>query len=132
MKKIFKTLPLIAVLGGMIFATSCDSDFEEINTDPDKPTVISEDLQLGAIERTLINRQYDYFLANEAASNWVQHTSQSGYNDADRYYPTIGSINNLWVDLYANVITDADEMYRLAEEAGNPAIQGTALTLKAE
>lgn len=131
MKKIFKKLPLIAVLGGMIFATSCDSDFEEINTDPDRPTVISEDLQLGAIERTLINRQYDYFLANEAASNWVQHTSQPVYNDADRYFPRLGSINNLWVDLYANVIADADEMYRLAEEAGNPAIQGTALTLKA-
>ncbi|EKF54508.1 hypothetical protein I215_12258 [Galbibacter marinus] len=131
MKKIFKTLPFMAILGGMIFATSCDSDFEEINTDPDRPTVISEDLQLGAIERTLINRRYDYFLANEAASNWVQHTSQPVYNDADRYFPRTGSIDNLWIDLYINVIADADEMYRLAEEAGNPAIQGTALTLKA-
>src|SRR5690606_7649321 len=131
MKNIFKKLPLIAVMGGIIFATSCDSEFEEINTDTERPTVSSEDLQLGAIERTLINRQYDYFLANEAASNWVQHTSQPVYNDADRYFPRLGSINNLWIDLYANVIADADEMYRLAEEAGNPAIQGTALTLKA-
>src|SRR5690606_12925358 len=131
MKNIFKKLPLIAVMGGIIFATGCDSDFEEINTDPDRPTVISEDLQLGAIERTLINRRYDYFLANEAASNWVQHTSQPVYNDADRYFPRTGSIDNLWIDLYINVIADADEMYRLAEEAGNPAIQGTALTLKA-
>lgn len=131
MKNIFKKLPLIAVMGGIIFATGCDSDFEEINTDPDRPTVISEDLQLGAIERTLINRQYDYFLANEAASNWVQHTSQPVYNDADRYSPRLGSIDNLWIDLYANVIADADEMYKLAEEAGNPAIQGAALTLKA-
>lgn len=131
MKKIFKTLPLIAVLGGFLFVTSCDSDFEEINADPDRPTEIPEHLQLGALERTLINRQYDYFLANEAASNWVQHTSQPVYNDADRYFPRIGSINNLWIDLYANVISDADEMYKLAEEAGNPAIQGTALTLKA-
>lgn len=131
MKKIFKTLTLIAILGGLVAVTSCDSDFEEINTDPDRPTEISEDLQLGAIERTLINRQYDYFLANEAASNWVQHTSQPVYNDADRYFPRLGSIDNLWIDLYANVIADADEMYRLAEEAENPAIQGTALTLKA-
>lgn len=131
MKKIFKSLSLIAILGGFVAVTSCDSDFEEINTDPDSPTEISEDLQLGAIERTLINRQYDYFLANEAASNWVQHTSQPVYNDSDRYFPRLGSIDNLWIDLYSNVIADADEMYKLAEEAGNPAIQGTALTLKA-
>lgn len=131
MKNKFKILPIIALLGGLAFNTGCDSNFEEINTDPDKPTEISEDLQLGSIERTLINRIYDYFLATEAGSNWVQHTSQPVYNDSDRYYPRLGSINNLWVDLYANVIADADEMYRLAEQTENLAIQGTALTLKA-
>lgn len=131
MKKIFKKLSIIAILGGLVFTTSCDSDFEEINTDPDRPTEVSANLQLGSIERTLINRIYDRFLANEAASNWVQHTSQPVYNDADRYFPRLGSIDNLWIDLYANVIADADEMYRLGEEEGNPAIQGAALTLKA-
>lgn len=131
MKKIFKTLTLIAILGGLVTATSCDSDFEEINTDPDRPTEISEDLQLGFIERTLINELYDHFLAGEAAATWPQHISKPAYNDADRYYPRLGSINALFNTLYREVVAEADEMYRLAGEAENPAAQGAALTMKA-
>lgn len=131
MKNILKKLPIIAILGGLMFATSCDSDFEEINTDPDKPTAISEDLQLGFIERTLINEIYDYFLAGEAASNWTQHLAQPVYNSSERYYPRLTAINAFWNTIYREVIAEADEMYRLAGEVNNPAAQGAALTLKA-
>lgn len=131
MKKIFKTVTLSIVVGTAMLYTSCDGKFEEINTDPDNPTVISPDQQLGFIERTLINQIYDYFLAGEAASNWPQHLSQPVYNDADRYFPRLNVINNFWNVLYVNVIAEADEMYRLGAEAENPAIQGAALTLKA-
>ena len=131
MKKIFNIVTLSIVVGTAMLYTSCDGDFEEINTDPDNPTEISPDLQLGFIERTLINEIYNYFLAGEAASNWPQHLSQPVYNDADRYFPRLGSINNFWNVLYVNVIAEADEMYRLGGEAENPAIQGAALTLKA-
>jgi hypothetical protein len=130
MKNIFKPFFLLTVFGLSIFV-SCDSDFEEINTDPDEPTQISVDLQLGYIERSLINELYDIFAAGECASTWPQHISKPIYNDADRYFPRLGAINAFWNTLYLNVIAEADEMYLLAEEAGNQSVQGAALTLKA-
>ncbi|OQD41986.1 MULTISPECIES: SusD/RagB family nutrient-binding outer membrane lipoprotein [Flavobacteriaceae] len=131
MKNIYKTLSICLPLGLTMLITGCDSNFEEINTDPDKPTEISADLQLGFIERSLVNEVYDYFVSGECAATWPQHISKPIYNDADRYYPRLGAINTFWNTMYVNVIAEADEMYKLGGEAENPAIQGAALTLKA-
>ena len=131
MKNIYKTLSICLPLGLTMLVTGCDSNFEEINTDPDKPTEISADLQLGYIERSLVNEVYDYFVSGECAATWPQHISKPIYNDADRYYPRLGAINTFWNTMYVNVIAEADEMYKLGGEAENPAIQGAALTLKA-
>lgn len=131
MKNIFKSWSLAAITGLMVVTTACDTDFEETNTDPNSPTEISVDLQLGYIERTLVNEVHNYFAAGECASDWPQHISKPIYNDADRYYPRLGSINNFWTIMYASVIADANEMYNLAVEAENPAVQGAALTLQA-
>lgn len=130
MKNLFKTFFLFAIIG-LSFLMSCDSDFAETNIDPDEPTEISVDLQLGFIERSLINQLYDIYAAGECASTWPQHISKPIYNDADRYFPRLGSINSFWNTLYLDVIGESDEMYILAEEKGNYAIQGAALTLKA-
>lgn len=125
--KISLLLSLFLVLG----FTSCDKDFDEINTDPDNPTDILVDLELGFIERTFVNRVNDYFLTGEAASAWVQHLSKPVYNDADRYFPRIGSIDNLFVNIYTQVINEAQDMQALGAAAGNKAVQGVALTLQA-
>lgn len=131
MKNIYNSFAFLFTLSLGLALIGCDRDFEEINTDPDEPTVISVDLQLGFIERALINELYDIFTAGECASTWPQHISKPIYNDADRYFPRLGAINTFWNTLYLNVISEADEMYLLAEEANNQAVQGTALTLKA-
>src|SRR5690606_41765097 len=89
MKKIFNIVTLSIVVGTAMLYTSCDGDFEEINTDPDNPTEISRDLQIGFIERTLINEIYNYLLAAEAASHCPQHLSQPVYTDADLYVSSV-------------------------------------------
>lgn len=131
MKNILKSWSLAALTGVMVTTTACDSDFEETNTDPNNPTEISVDLQLGYLERTLINNVYYTFATGECASAWPQHISKPIYNDADRYYPRLGALNSFWNSMYSNVIADADEMNRIAIEEGNRAVQGAALTLKA-
>ncbi|WP_188462801.1 SusD/RagB family nutrient-binding outer membrane lipoprotein [Bizionia arctica] len=125
--KISLLLSMFLVLG----FTSCDKDFEEINTDPNKPTTIIVDLELGFIQRTLVNEINNYFLTGEAADAWVQHLSKPVYNDADRYFPRVGSINNLWVALYTSVVNEAQDMYELADEADNNAVKGVSLVLQA-
>ena len=131
MKKIYKKLPLAAILASSMLYVSCDGDFEATNTDPNNPTEISTDLQLGYIERTLINNLYDSFASGECAATWPQHISKPIYNDADRYFPRLGSLNSFFNSLYSNVIIETDVMYDLGAEDENPAVQGAALVLKA-
>lgn len=125
--KISLLLSLFLVLG----LTSCDKDFDELNTDPNKPTDISVDLELGFIQRTLVNTINDYFLAGEAADAWVQHLSKPVYNDADRYFPRIAVMNRAFVDIYSSVINEAQDMQALAAEADNSVVQGVSLVLQA-
>ncbi|MFL0354064.1 SusD/RagB family nutrient-binding outer membrane lipoprotein [Xanthomarina sp. GH4-25] len=125
--KISLLLSLFLALG----LTSCDKDFDEVNTDPNNPTEIIVDLELGFIERTFVNRVNDYFLTGEAANAWTQHLSKPVYNDADRYFPRIGSIDNLFVNIYTSVINEAQDMQALAAAEGNRAVQGVALTIQA-
>jgi len=130
MKKYNKTsllLTLFLALG----LTSCDKDFDEINTSPNNPTEISVDLELGYMQRAFVNRINDYFLTGEAADAWVQHLSKPVYNDADRYFPRLGSIDNLWIVMYTQVINEAQDMYALAEAEDNRAVQGVALVMEA-
>lgn len=130
MKK-YNNISLLLSLFLVLGFTSCDKDFEEINTDPNNPSQINVDLELGYIQRSLVNTLNDYFLTGEAADAWVQHLSKPVYNDADRYYPRIGVIDRSFGALYTNVINEAQDMYDLAVAADNKAVQGVSLTLQA-
>src|SRR5690606_39889466 len=83
------------------------------------------------MQRAFVNRINDYFLTGEAADAWVQHLSKPVYNDADRYFPRLGSIDNLWIVMYTQVINEAQDMYALAEAEDNRAVQGVALVMEA-
>lgn len=131
MKKIKYVLALLLVTP-FVMLTSCDKDFEEINSNPNDPSVVPADLLLaGTIRGTADFGVLDIFLAGEASSNWVQHLAKPIYNEGELYIPRQGSISNLWTVLYSQVAKDADVMQNLAEEEGNSNLQGVALVLKA-
>lgn len=131
MKKIKYVLALLLV-SPFVMLTSCDKDFEEINTNPNNPGSVPAELLLaGTIRSTADFGVQDIFLAGEASSCWVQHLGKPIYNEAELYIPRQGSISNLWTALYSTVAKDADVMQNLAEEEGNSNLQGVALVLKA-
>lgn len=126
-----KIFLVLFIFSQMLFITGCDSDFEEINTNPNDPSVVPSELLLAGTLRSTADRVQDSFLAGEAASTWVQHLAKLLYNDADRYIPRQNSIANFWNVLYASVIKDADVMQNLAMEEENSNMQGVALVIKA-
>ncbi|WP_298780628.1 SusD/RagB family nutrient-binding outer membrane lipoprotein [uncultured Polaribacter sp.] len=130
MRKI-KYLLVFLVVSQIITLTSCDSDFEEVNTNSNDPVSVPSELLLAGTLRSTADRINDYFLAGEAGSCWVQHLAKPIYNDNELYIPRQGSIEFLWSVLYASVIKDADVMQKLALEEGNSNMQGVALVIKA-
>jgi len=122
---------IILLLVVAIIYTSCDSTYEEVNTDPDNPTNMPANLFLSGILRNTGNQITSSFLAGEAGSEWSQHLSKTVYNDADYYIPRQNAIQSLWTVSYSSILKDADVMQRSALADGNSDLQGVALVIKA-
>ncbi|MDW5287775.1 SusD/RagB family nutrient-binding outer membrane lipoprotein [Formosa sp. PL04] len=130
MKKLKYILALVAIVPAMVL-TSCDSSFEEVNTNPNDPSVVPANLLLGNALRATANQIQGIFLSGEAGSCWVQHLGKPVYNDNELYVPRQGSITDLWDQLYLRTIKNAEQMQVLAAEEENSNLQGVALVIKA-
>ena len=127
MKKI--SILFIALLG--LFNASCDKDFEEVNTTPNKPVAVPAHLLLGNIVRLHQNAVYHMQRGGDMGMCWAQHVSKVQYNDEEKYIPRINVIDDIWDVLYANVISDSKSMYDLADAEGNTNLKGISLILQA-
>lgn len=83
----------------LLMVTSCDKDFEEINTNPNVPTVVTPDLLLSGVIRNTLN--------NQVGEAWgignivVQHTAKIQFVNEDRYL--WNERNSLWNTVYGNM-----------------------------
>ena len=130
MKKIKYILALVLVSQAFMF-TSCDDDFQEVNTNPNDPSNVPANLLLAGTLRNTANEVQSIFLAGEAGSCWVQHLGKPVYNTNELYVPRQNSIESLWNTMYATVLKEADLMENAAALEGNNDLQGVALVIKA-
>jgi hypothetical protein len=131
-KKInMKKFKFIFVLFVSIILQSCTKDFDQINQDPNKPTNVPAHQFLGNIVRVNQNRIYNTFVGGDMGSCWAQHWSKVQYNDEEKYLPRRGVIDDIWDDLYAEVISDAKSMFKIAKIENNTNLQGISLILQA-
>jgi len=122
MKAVIKYIqPLVLLIGLM----GCTDDFEEINSNPNQPEVVSADLLLPKV----INRAANTM----ALTAWnegnivAQLTAKINFTDFDRYL--WGSNSDLWDDFYGN-LRDVSNILSIAEETGNNNYRATALIMK--
>src|SRR5690554_5990911 len=69
MKKLRYILALL-IVSPFALLTSCDKDFEEVNTNPNDPLSVPAELLLAGTIRSTGDRIQDIFLAGEAGSCW--------------------------------------------------------------
>ncbi|MDN5204959.1 SusD/RagB family nutrient-binding outer membrane lipoprotein [Fulvivirgaceae bacterium BMA10] len=109
----------------MIWLGACDSEFEEINTNPNKPETVTADLLLARVINVGANT---IALEGFNEGNIVaQHTAKINFTDFDRYL--WGSNSGLWNDFYSN-LKDINNMLEIARESGNKSYEGIALIMK--
>jgi hypothetical protein len=118
-------------LGLLLTTYSCDRGFEEMNKDPNNPTSVSPDFLIPGITTSAMNNMYSTFVGGDMGLAWAQQVSKVQYNDEERFYPRTSSINSFWSNMYEDVVSDADAMYKLAETNENENAMGIALVLKA-
>ena len=122
----------ITVLFAVIFVTACTDNFEQMNTDPNVPSVeqaAPDMLMTNAIE-SMTDRVHEIFLGHEMGSCWAQHMAKAQYTDEDRYIPRVSVINNTWTSFYAASGQDINSIYEVGMLRQNDNYMGVALVLK--
>ncbi|UZD24054.1 SusD/RagB family nutrient-binding outer membrane lipoprotein [Algoriphagus halophytocola] len=118
----------IILTGVLLVASSCDGDFAEINTDPNRADgeVFDPNLILPTVSANYSNMMTGYTGAILFQSMWVQvmaSTSTGGanyYSNADKYVAsgsTNSYIQSVWNDGYSSA-SRVYQMQKLAEEKG--------------
>ncbi len=116
---------LIAVLMGI--STGCDTDFAEVNTNPNVPNSVTPNLLLPNVLRSAANEI--------VGTGWsignivIQHTAKIQFVNEDRYL--WGNINGIWNTTYGS-LRELENMYTIAGSSVpvQSNYQGVALVLK--
>lgn len=132
--KIIRIAGIAVLISAFLFIfNGCTKNFEEINTDPDNPTVdqAAPDMLLTDAIEVLTDRVQEIFFGEEMGNCWVQHQAKVQYTDEDRYIYRPSVVNTAWTSLYANSGMDVQTLYNVAVERQHANYQGVALILKA-
>ncbi len=126
---IISKLVCIGILS--LLLVSCD-DFLDVNTDPNSPSVVPENLQLGGL---LGNFSYE-IIGNQPArvpALWIQQLAWNGVPPTqDNYQFTESDANNLWAFFgYSDVLKNARDLNSQAETNGNYAYAGISKVITA-
>jgi len=131
MKKIFKYKILLAV-GVLLGFMACESDYLEINTDPNNPTVAPADQLLTNVEVQLTNTMSMGGSGFSSALSTYMHQTVQYRSSA--FYALDGSaypISSPWYILYSNVLQDIRILIDQETENDNMKYVGMAKILKA-
>lgn len=122
---IMKKHYIILLAGALILnSVSCDSNFEEINSNPDAIPHVTADLLLPTIIRGPVNEVMDegWSIGNIV----IQHTAKIQFVNEDRYL--WGERNDIW-SLYED-LRNVNNLYRISEESGFNNYKAIALIMK--
>ncbi|NJM25325.1 MAG: SusD/RagB family nutrient-binding outer membrane lipoprotein [Bacteroidia bacterium] len=109
----------------LVLLAGCTSEFEEINSNPNLPEVVTPDLLLSGVERDVVG--------SLLGETWgignivIQQTAKNQFVNEDRYL--WGELNSIWNSVYDNM-RDVRALQTLAEQTGERNYQGIALILK--
>lgn len=125
------TIRKILIIGILSLLASCTSDFEDINTNPNR-TNVGDIKASGMFEPLLYNginawQNYSWYWNNEL----LQFTAFTGGGTRQEHRYFIGDQDwqNVW-NTYARYTNNALHMYNLSVEQNDKSLQAVALTLK--
>ncbi len=128
MKKIIQII-FGGALIGLLFLVSCTKDWEEMNTDPNNPTIVPATNLLGQSIRYFADNYYDAWFNMNNTGTYAGHLGKIQYLDESRYFERESSINNSWTYLYYTA-NDLESAKKLALEEENLNLYAAALTFQ--
>jgi hypothetical protein len=101
--KILKNIGAYALTASLLF-TGCTKDFDEINDNPNDPTLVpTHSLMLNA-QKQLMDDIRDEWASGRVAQLISQQWAQVNYTEEDRYEFRTTVNNSFWSDMYVNLM----------------------------
>jgi len=107
-----RILSIILSGAGLLLSTSCEKDFEQINTNPNKPkTSLSYALFNGSNKRLMDYTRYST-TSGKLVRSWMQYTAQTAYTKESRFLYSDTAGDYIWRFCY-QVAGDYKEIIEL-------------------
>ncbi|HZI24834.1 MAG TPA: SusD/RagB family nutrient-binding outer membrane lipoprotein [Chryseolinea sp.] len=130
----------IAIIALLITVGSCTSDFEDMNTNPNKPTDVSPQYLLPQALQTSIDNYWGNKNRNERinfdhAMSWIGHLTRNIYeNEGDNYnvQPSVNIKN--WEVFYADALINFQKIIETSgpdAKSPNPNYEGIGIGMRA-
>ncbi|MDM1546552.1 SusD/RagB family nutrient-binding outer membrane lipoprotein [Empedobacter falsenii] len=139
MKKIKILLIALSLGFTTVGLTSCDTDFEEINSNPNNPEEVPVGTLFNGANRYLIENLRDGWWHARFSLPWMQYSAQNVYIDEDKYaYRDADQAQSGWADLYRSAAnyqqiikyaTDKDYLVRYGYADGDNTVATARIML---
>ena len=122
----YKTVFTALLLG----VSACTGKFDEINTNPNAPTVATADLFLPHGIQSAVDAYWGGSLGMDIGDLLAQYWARIQYTDVDQYSITSDVYSGAWQTLYIEALADYQRIYKIGVESGNPNYQAVAVILR--
>ncbi|PWJ60286.1 SusD-like starch-binding protein associating with outer membrane [Dyadobacter jejuensis] len=138
MKKITYRSLLMGLMA-LLIANSCTNDFDEINSNPNSPTLVKAQYLLttaleASVDRYWGSRTRFERINIDAAELYIQHLTRNILsNEGDNYLVSVSLTNNNWKGFYNDAQVNYQRIYDLSKADGttpNTNYAGVALTMR--
>ncbi|MFD2571202.1 SusD/RagB family nutrient-binding outer membrane lipoprotein [Spirosoma soli] len=131
MKHILNSFRHKALLASVLLGLSaCTNEFNEINTNPNNPTVASADLFMPHGIQSAVDVYWGGSLGQDIGNLIPQHWARIQYTDVDQYTTSNDIVSNSWRDLYIEALADYQRIYKIGQETGNTNYQAVSMILR--
>lgn len=117
MNKFFNKISILGLIVAVTVSTnSCRKDFEEINTNPNSPTIAPTSSIANSATKELLDATRGTFSSGRMFLPWVQYSAQTNYTEEDRYRFR----ENVNQSLYRDYYLVAQDYKKILELNSNP------------
>lgn len=118
------------IIVSVALLSSCSKELTEANINPNATENAQPDYLLTSAIKTSVDAYWGTTNNMNSSLLFVQQWSKIQYTEEDRYIYSNTSFQSLWTTLYAQSITNANQLIKLAEIQSNPNYKGVALVVR--
>jgi hypothetical protein len=131
MKRIFSSFRYKALLAAVMLGVSaCTGEFDQINTNPNAPSVATADLFLPHGIQSAVDAYWGGSLGMDIGDLISQYWARIQYTDVDQYSISSDIYSGAWQTFYIEALADYQRIYKLGVDANNPNYQAVAMIMR--